>query len=273
MNAIILSAGKGTRLRSETISIPKGMVKLFDKSLLEMQIDVFKKCSINDISIVTGYLADKITFPSINYFKNENFSSTAGNESIFCAREKLQDCTIITYGDLVFEKAVIDQVIDFKGDIGIAVDLDWEKNYVNRDQHPKSEAENILINGNEILEIRKNISAYKENEKIERTALLAAESYLVTALFTTVIKTMVGRQRPFSGEGADIFKGPSTGKNSFPSMPKKFWNDKNNIKYKGAYFKKYKKIWHHGDYAERKKNGGYIIYGRSDATLNQEVFG
>ena len=41
-------------------------------------------------------------------------------------REKLQDCTIITYGDLVFEKAVIDQVIDFKGDIGIAVDLDWE---------------------------------------------------------------------------------------------------------------------------------------------------
>ena len=58
---------------------------------------------------------------------------------------------------------------------------------------------------------------YKENEKIERTALLAAESYLVTALFTTVIKTMVGRQRPFSGEGADIFKGPSTGKNSFPS--------------------------------------------------------
>ena len=79
---------------------------LFDKSLLEMQIDVFKKCNINDISIVTGYLADKITFPSINYFKNENYSTTAGNESIFCAKEKLQDCTIITYGDLVFEKAV-----------------------------------------------------------------------------------------------------------------------------------------------------------------------
>jgi choline kinase len=165
MNAIILSAGKGTRLRPETISIPKGMVKLFDKSLLEMQIDIFKKCGINDISIVTGYLADKITFPSINYFKNENFSSTAGNESIFCAREKLQDCTIITYGDLVFEKAVIDQVIDFKGDIGIAVDLDWEKNYVNRDQHPKSEADTVLFDkeGN-ILELRKNIQ--KPDSKI-----------------------------------------------------------------------------------------------------------
>jgi len=167
MNAIILAAGEGTRLRPETISIPKGMVKLFDKSLLEMQIDVFRKCSINDISIVTGYLADKITFPSINYFKNENFSLTAGNESIFCAKEKLQDCTIITYSDLVFEKVIIDQVIDFKGDIGIAVDLDWEKKYVNRDQHPKSEADNVLFDkeGN-ILEMRKNISACKENEKI-----------------------------------------------------------------------------------------------------------
>ena len=165
MNAIILAAGEGTRLRPETISIPKGMVKLFDKSLLEMQIDVFKKCSINDISIVTGYLADKITFPSINYFKNENFPSTAGNESIFCAKEKLQDCTIITYSDLVFEKAVIDQVINFKGDIGIAVDLDWEKNYVDRDQHPKSEADTVLLDkeGN-ILELRKNIQ--KPDSKI-----------------------------------------------------------------------------------------------------------
>ena len=51
-------------------------------------------------------------------------------------------------------------------------------------------------------------------------------------------------------------------------MPKLFWNDKNNKKYKNAYFNKFKNIWYHGDYAERKKNGGYIIYGRSDATLN-----
>jgi choline kinase len=164
MNAIILSAGEGTRLRPETISIPKGMIKLFDKSLLEMQIDIFKKCSINDISIVTGYLADKITFPSINYFKNENYSSTAGNESIFCAKEKLQDCTIITYGDLVFEKAVIDQVIDFNGDIGVATEMNWLPTYQNRSQHPLSQADNVLIKNGKITEMRKNIQ--KPDSKI-----------------------------------------------------------------------------------------------------------
>ena len=74
----------------------------------------------------------------------------------------------------------------------------------------------------------------------------------------------------YSEKGNLLFnkKGELICKNSFPSMPKKFWNDRNNLKYKNAYFNKFKNIWHHGDYAERKNNGGYIIYGRSDATLN-----
>ena len=74
----------------------------------------------------------------------------------------------------------------------------------------------------------------------------------------------------FSDKGRSLInkKGELVCKSPFPSMPKLFWNDKNNKKYKRAYFNKFKNIWHHGDYAERKKNGGYIIYGRSDATLN-----
>jgi len=51
-------------------------------------------------------------------------------------------------------------------------------------------------------------------------------------------------------------------------MPLKFWNDKNNIKFKNAYFNKFSNIWHHGDYAEIKKSGGFVIHGRSDTTLN-----
>ena len=74
----------------------------------------------------------------------------------------------------------------------------------------------------------------------------------------------------FSDKGKSLInkKGELVCKSPFPSMPKLFWNDSNNKKYKKAYFKKFKNIWHHGDYAERKKNGGYVIYGRSDATLN-----
>ena len=63
-------------------------------------------------------------------------------------------------------------------------------------------------------------------------------------------------------------KGELVCKNAFPTIPLKFWNDKNNKKFKEAYFNKFNNIWHHGDYAEAKNSGGFIIYGRSDTTLN-----
>ena len=74
----------------------------------------------------------------------------------------------------------------------------------------------------------------------------------------------------FSEKGKSILnkKGELVCRSPFPSMPLKFWNDPGKVKYKKAYFSKFKNIWHHGDYAERKNNGSYIIYGRSDATLN-----
>jgi len=74
----------------------------------------------------------------------------------------------------------------------------------------------------------------------------------------------------FNEKGKSIknIKGELVCKNPFPSMPLKFWNDKHDVKFKNAYFNKFLNIWHHGDYVERKKSGGFIIYGRSDTTLN-----
>ena len=51
-------------------------------------------------------------------------------------------------------------------------------------------------------------------------------------------------------------------------MPVKFWDDDTGEKYKKAYFNKFKNIWHHGDFVERTSNNGFIVHGRSDATLN-----
>jgi acetoacetyl-CoA synthetase len=57
---------------------------------------------------------------------------------------------------------------------------------------------------------------------------------------------------------------------SFPSMPICFWSDPNNSKYVEAYFSRFRGVWRHGDYATETINGGFIIHGRSDATLNPQ---
>ena len=63
-------------------------------------------------------------------------------------------------------------------------------------------------------------------------------------------------------------KGELVVKQPFPSMPVKFWGDENGDKYHKAYFTKFENIWHHGDFIERTSNNGFIMRGRSDATLN-----
>jgi len=63
-------------------------------------------------------------------------------------------------------------------------------------------------------------------------------------------------------------KGELVVKKPFPSMPIKFWGDENGHKYHKAYFTRFENIWHHGDFIERTLNNGFIMRGRSDATLN-----
>jgi len=166
MRAIILAAGEGSRMGKLTQNIPKPLLDINGKSIIERQLSSLKQNGILDIIIVTGPYHEKFNFKNVVYVNNLDHKKHDTLGSLMTARDYMNDEIIITYADQIFEEKILKSMTEFTGDIGIAVDLDWEKNYVNRDQHPKSEAENVLINGNEILELRKNISERKENEKI-----------------------------------------------------------------------------------------------------------
>ena len=71
-----------------------------------------------------------------------------------------------------------------------------------------------------------------------------------------------------SGKSINAYeKGELVVKQPFPSMPVMFWNDPGEKKILSAYFEKYQNTWHHADYIQKTKNDGFIIHGRSDATL------
>ena len=74
----------------------------------------------------------------------------------------------------------------------------------------------------------------------------------------------------FNNKGEDQLneKGELVCKKAFPSMPIYFWNDKDDKKFFDAYFNKFRKVWHHGDFIEINNYGSVKIFGRSDATLN-----
>ena len=166
MNAIIIAGGNSTRIRPLSNEIPKTMIEIYGKSILEKQIELFQRYGISDITVVTGYQSEKINLPNITCIKNEKYKSTNINEGLFCAKAKLNDSVVIAYGDLMFEYEVLERILNFKGDIGVGVRLNWKPHYKGRTLYPISEAENVVIENNKIVKIRKNISKCEKNQII-----------------------------------------------------------------------------------------------------------
>lgn len=163
MKAIILAAGKGIRLKPLTNNKPKCLVELFGRSLIEHTVSTFQQCGISDITIVTGYLSNLLDIPNVSYIKNQNYASTNMVETLFCAREKLDDSVIISYGDIIFEQNVLEKIIETKDDISVAVDLDWEKYWKIRFEDPLDDAESLIFDDQNIIrEIGQKAKSHKD---------------------------------------------------------------------------------------------------------------
>ena len=74
----------------------------------------------------------------------------------------------------------------------------------------------------------------------------------------------------FSADGTPLLGTPGelVCRNAHMSMPVGFWSDTHGSLYKAAYFERFPNIWAHGDFAEERPSGGFVIHGRSDTTLN-----
>lgn len=148
LKAIILAAGEGKRLRPLTNDQPKCMVRLFGQSLIEHQLKVLNKCNISDISIVTGHKGNKIKFPKIKYFRNENYKSTNMVETLFCAKNEMAGSVIVSYGDIVYEKKVLEKLVKSQDDFAILVDKNWREYWNARFEDPLSDAESLVLDDN-----------------------------------------------------------------------------------------------------------------------------
>ena len=151
MKVIILAAGQGERLRPLTKNIPKCMIDFFGKSLLERQIETFRKCGITDIVVVTGYCDDKIKLDEITKIKNEKFMTTNMVESLFTAKEEFDDCIIVSYGDIVFEIEIIQNLINSLYDISVVIDKNWTELWKVRFDEPLDDAESLILDENGVI--------------------------------------------------------------------------------------------------------------------------
>lgn len=145
MKAIILAAGMGTRLGKYTENLPKGMLNFNGNSLIERQVETLRSCGIKDITIVKGYMPNKIQIPNIKYYINKDFANTNMVESLFKAEEEMDDEILVCYSDILYERRVIEKILASDFDIGVTVDNGYWDYWQARLDNPEDDTESLVI--------------------------------------------------------------------------------------------------------------------------------
>lgn len=172
--SIILAAGKGSRLRPLTDKVPKCLVEVNSKPILEWQISLFEKYKI-PINIISGYLNKKIKERKYNlkYFINADYDSSNMVYSLFKARSLLEKCInkkniIISYGDIIYSPEIFRQVIEDDSPFSCVVDLNYKKYWSLRMDNIEDDLESLSTNKEGfIISIGQKINSIKDLNEIE----------------------------------------------------------------------------------------------------------
>jgi len=144
MRAIVLAAGRGSRMGPLTAQIPKCLVQLGGKPLLEWQTGALRAAGIERIAIVTGWQPEHLASRGLETFHNPRWSETQMVMSLTCASEWLAaDTCIVSYSDIFYPASAVRALISAGADIAITYDPDWLTLWSRRFANPLSDAESF----------------------------------------------------------------------------------------------------------------------------------
>jgi choline kinase len=157
MRAVILAAGRGSRMGPLGDDRPKCLVELEGRSLLDRQIAALRRGGVNRIGIVRGYRAETLNFPGLglSYFDNERWAQTNMVMSLAAAAAWLRTGpVIVSYADIFYRGELVRGLANAPGALVISYDRAWRRLWTRRFADPLSDAETFRIDASgELLEI------------------------------------------------------------------------------------------------------------------------
>ena len=125
MQAVILAAGLGSRIRSISNSFPKCLIEVNGKKILDHQLDILRGGGIQDIIIVVGYLQEKIRDflgDTVRYVENRLFRESNSSYSLWLAGDRLAGEFVYLNADLIFDGAILKRLLDHPAENAMAID-------------------------------------------------------------------------------------------------------------------------------------------------------
>lgn len=124
VSAVIVAAGQGFKehLMPLIADRPKSMLEVKGKTILQRQIDSLISYGVRSISVVRGYKKEMVDIADVRYFDNDNFANTTALGSFLTAEEVLKGRTLLLYGDIVFDRGILERLLRSEADITVVVD-------------------------------------------------------------------------------------------------------------------------------------------------------
>jgi Predicted sugar nucleotidyltransferases len=148
VKAVILAAGQGTRLKKYTENLPKGMLSFMGRTIIQRQIEMYRKCGIENIIVVRGFAADRIPYEGVRYYMNEDYANTNMVESLMCAKSEFDDDIILSYSDILFEEQMLNTMMKSSADFAVAVDTEWKEYWQKRYGRVDFDTESLSLDKN-----------------------------------------------------------------------------------------------------------------------------
>jgi len=168
MKAVILAAGRGSRLLSHGSQRPKCLLEVGGHAILDYQLTALRHCGIDDIVIVVGYLADRIkehVSGPVTFIQNREYASTGSSYSLWLAREFVRDGFIYLNSDLIFHPDLLRTLLQSPDPNAVIVD---------RHVDPASDMLKAEMDGRRILSTGKRLCAAAAAEVIGPAKFCAA---------------------------------------------------------------------------------------------------
>ena len=142
---ILLVAGEGKRLRPYTLDRPKCMVEIDGISLIDRQLSVLKAEGLDNIVMVGGYKSEMLKREGVKLKLNPRYYETNMVWTMFCAEEELEGGVIVSYGDIVYSREILQALLESTADIAVIIDKEWEGYWRARNEDPLDDAETLKL--------------------------------------------------------------------------------------------------------------------------------
>jgi choline kinase len=161
MRAIILGAGRGSRLQALTDEQPKPYAPIGGHRILDWLLAALTEAGIDEMVFVGGYRIDLVQrdYPQFTFRHNADWQETNILASLMCAEDCMEEGFVVTYADILYRADVVRRALDHPGDRVLCIDTEWRSRYAHRSQHPEGDAEKVISSDDRIQRVSRTIAA------------------------------------------------------------------------------------------------------------------